>query len=48
MIKKNIFEKHALQARLLMQKNAPQVRLIKQNVPQDGFFDSVLIGTLCC
>jgi len=39
MIKEKIFyEKHAPQARFLMKTNAPQVRLIKQNAPQAGFF----------
>jgi len=39
-------EKHALQARSLMKKNAPQARLIKQNALQAGFFDSVLMSPL--
>ena len=37
--KKNSHEKHAPQARLFMKQNAPQARLIKQNVPQAGCFD---------
>jgi len=37
MIKKRIFdEKNVPQAMFFMKKNAPQARLIKQNVPQDG------------
>ena len=40
MIKKRIFyEKNAPQARFLMNSNALQARLIKQNVPQAGLFD---------
>jgi len=40
MIKKKIScEKHAPQARFFMKQNAPQARLIKQNVPQAGCFD---------
>jgi len=40
MIKKRIFwENPAPRARFLMQQNAPQARLIKQNAPQAGFFD---------
>jgi len=40
MIKKRIFyEKNALQARFFMKQNEPQVRLIKQNASQAGFFD---------
>jgi len=30
------------------EKNVPQIRLIKQNAPQAGFFDEVLMGTLSC
>jgi len=49
MIKKKIsFEKHAPQTRLFIEYNVPQARLIKQNAPQDRFFDQVLIGTLSC
>jgi len=29
-----------------MEKNAPQARLVKQDAPQAGFFDSVLMGAL--
>jgi hypothetical protein len=40
MIKKKISnEKHAPQARFSMKQNVPQLRLIKQNAPQAGFFD---------
>jgi len=40
MIKKKIFyEKNAAQARFIMNQNAPQARLIKQNAPQAGFFE---------
>jgi len=40
MIEKTIsYEKHAPQARFLMQQNAPQARLIKKNASQAGFFD---------
>jgi len=47
MIKKKYFHaKHAPQARFFMSINAPQARFIKQNEPQAGFFDSVMIGTL--
>jgi len=39
MIKKNIlYQKHAPEARLCMEQNAPQARLIQQNTPQAGFF----------
>jgi len=49
MIKKRIFyEKNAPQARFLTKKNVPQARLVKQNAPQAGFFDPVLMGTLSC
>jgi len=49
MIKKRIFyEKNAPQARFLTKKNVPQARLVKQNAPQAGFFDLVLMGTLSC
>jgi len=49
MIKKRIFhKKNAPQARFLMTLNAPQARLIKQNAPQAGFFDSVLMESLFC
>jgi len=41
MIKKQIFyDKHALQARFLMKKNAPRARLNKQNAPQARFYES--------
>jgi len=47
MIKKRIFhEKNVPQARL--KENAMQARFIKQNAPQAGFFDLVLMGTLSC
>jgi len=40
MIKKKIsYQKYALQARFLMNQNAPQARLIKQNAPQARFFE---------
>jgi len=40
MIKQNIsYEKHAPQAKFSTKQNAPQARLMKQNAPQDGFFD---------
>jgi len=40
MIKKNFFcQKYVLQARFLMQQNAPQARLIKENAPQASFFN---------
>ena len=49
MIKERIFyEKNAPQAIFFMKKNAPQARLIKQDAPQDGIFDLVLMGTLIC
>jgi len=37
--KKILFERHASQARFLVETNAPQARLIKQNEPQARFFD---------
>jgi len=47
MIKKKIFyEQHALQARFSPGKSSLQARFIKQNAPQAGFFDQVLIGTV--
>jgi len=47
MIKKRMFyEKNAQQAKFFMKQNALQARLIKQNAPQAGFFDLVLMGTL--
>jgi len=49
MIKKKIsYKKHAPQARFLMKQNGPQARHMKQNAPQAGFFDLVLMGTLSC
>ena len=49
MIKKRIlYEKNAPRARFLLKSNAPQARLIKQNAPQAGFVDSVLMSTLSC
>ena len=44
----DFYQKNAPQARFLMKSNAPQARLIKQNAPQAGFFDQVLVGTLSC
>jgi len=47
MIKKKIFyEIYALQARSFMKKNAPHVKLIKQNASQADFLDLVLMGIL--
>jgi len=49
MIKKKIsYEKHAPQARFLMKQIAPQARLIKQNAPQAGFLNQLLMSTLSC
>jgi hypothetical protein len=44
--KKFSYEKHAPHARFFTKQNVPQARLIKQNSPQAGFFDQVLMGTL--
>jgi len=44
--KQKKYGKNAPQARFLMEKNAPQARLIKKNAPQARFFDQVLMGTL--
>jgi len=46
MIKKICNEKYVPHARFLMKINALQARLIKQNTPQAGFLDEVLMGTL--
>jgi hypothetical protein len=40
MMKKEMFsENHAPQARVLIERNALQARLMKQNALQDRFFD---------
>jgi len=36
------------QARFIMTQNVPQTRLIKPNLPQARFFDSILMGSLVC
>jgi len=49
MIKNKIsYEKHAPQARFLINQIAPQARLIKQNAPKARFSDLALMGTLSC
>jgi len=42
------YEKHAPQARFLINQIAPQARLIKQNAPKARFSDLALMGTLSC
>jgi len=44
--KKKKYEKNAPQARFPIKQNAPQARLMKQNVLQARFFDQVPMGTL--